>query len=724
MGGVVDDGPSPERDWNGFLAANIHSFKDDIEVRGTYTNKPANKGNGTIVIDNGTYECKAGWGGSARPSMIFPNLFGKTKTPLKEGEVSFYVGNDTNLIEGASRLNYKTPFDGACMTSCDIEEIILDYTFCNLNVHSQGAVQHPIVLTEPVCNPNYCRQIMSELLFECYDIPSVCYGVDSLFSFYQNCKGDVYSGCVVSCGNMATHILPIWNGRFNPRSCKRLNVGGSDLVDCLHTLVDLKYPDHRSGMDLARARELLHDYCMVAPNYQDSLRQWESEQYFLDETVVMQLEFDKPDEKDEKQLQEREEKKKENIARLKEMAALKRQNQLKEKEKQLAEMEAIKMLFKEDKGEFMDALEDFGLSSKKQLEQAIEESVKAIRKIRNRIQGVIDEPEEKEREPPVCDLLDKPDSELTEDQIKEKKKQRFLKNAHEGRLKAKRIRDELRAEEERLEKLEDEKREADLQGWLKNIHIQRDAVLKRRKDRHRLKQELQNRRSHASKQRMRLIAQQAQDMNENRSRRKQKDDTFGMNDSDWSVYRTINKDDDDSESERDESEITKLEAQLIKYDPQFREEQSKEEEEAPLETMYQVRLSVDRIRVPEVLFQPSIVGNDQTGIVEMMQYVLRNFSAEQQIAISKNVFLTGGNSSYQGMLTRLEREVRSIRPFGTPINVFGAADPIVDAWKGASLFSKSGRFKESSISRAEYLEMGGEYLKEHECSNIYFATPE
>ena len=27
---------------------------------------------------------------------------------------------------------------------------------------------------------------MSELLFECYHVPSVCYGVDALFSFFHN----------------------------------------------------------------------------------------------------------------------------------------------------------------------------------------------------------------------------------------------------------------------------------------------------------------------------------------------------------------------------------------------------------------------------------------------------------------------------------------------------------------------------------------------------------
>jgi len=36
---------------------------------------------------------------------------------------------------------------------------------------------------------NYCFSFvsaMSELLFECYNVPSVAYGIDSLFSLYHN----------------------------------------------------------------------------------------------------------------------------------------------------------------------------------------------------------------------------------------------------------------------------------------------------------------------------------------------------------------------------------------------------------------------------------------------------------------------------------------------------------------------------------------------------------
>lgn len=56
--------------------------------------------------------------------------------------------------------------------------------------------------------------MMSELLFECYGIPKVAYGIDSLFSFYHSKpKNLISSGLIISSGYQCTHILPILEGR-------------------------------------------------------------------------------------------------------------------------------------------------------------------------------------------------------------------------------------------------------------------------------------------------------------------------------------------------------------------------------------------------------------------------------------------------------------------------------------------------------------------------------
>lgn len=65
---------------------------------------------------------------------------------------------------------------------------------------------------------------MSELLFECYGIPSVAYGIDGLFSAHHNfnLKGHALTdSLVVSSGHQTTHILPVLNGELDSVHCKR-----------------------------------------------------------------------------------------------------------------------------------------------------------------------------------------------------------------------------------------------------------------------------------------------------------------------------------------------------------------------------------------------------------------------------------------------------------------------------------------------------------------------
>lgn len=97
---------------------------------------------------------------------------------------------------------------------------MLDYTFGHLGLSNESSIEYPVLLTEPMCNPNYCRTNTSELLFECYRASAVSYSVDSLLSFYYNASKrdeDVFSaantsGLIISSSNSASHIIPIFDG--------------------------------------------------------------------------------------------------------------------------------------------------------------------------------------------------------------------------------------------------------------------------------------------------------------------------------------------------------------------------------------------------------------------------------------------------------------------------------------------------------------------------------
>lgn len=157
-----------------------------------------------LVIDNGSYECRVGWSDCKEPELRFRNVLTKPRKDRKkeataaaqqgstegsgptptavEAPAEIQVGNDITNIE-AVRAHLKSPFERNVITNWNHQEQIFDYIFTKMGFEGQEKISHPIVLTEALANPNFCRQQMSELLFECYGIPAVSYGIDALYSW-------------------------------------------------------------------------------------------------------------------------------------------------------------------------------------------------------------------------------------------------------------------------------------------------------------------------------------------------------------------------------------------------------------------------------------------------------------------------------------------------------------------------------------------------------------
>lgn len=130
---------------------------------------------------------------------------------------------------------------------------------------------------------------MSELLFECYSVPSVSYGVDLLHSFQRNAIGD--NGLIICCGYHTTHIVPVLNGKTQHAKSRRINLGGYHMTNYLHRLLQLKYPVHVNAITLSRAEELLHNHCSIATDYSEELKKWSSIDFYENHVKKIQLPF-------------------------------------------------------------------------------------------------------------------------------------------------------------------------------------------------------------------------------------------------------------------------------------------------------------------------------------------------------------------------------------------------------------------------------------------------
>ncbi|XP_013857149.1 actin-related protein 5 [Austrofundulus limnaeus] len=537
-----------------------------------------------IVIDNGSFQTRAGWAAPAgtggeldSPRLLFRSVAARSRGAARS---ETQIGNDIPNLEPLRWL-LKSQFDRNVVVNFEIQELIFDYVFTHLGVTSEGCVEHPIVMTEAPCNPLHCRQMMSELLFECYRVPFVSYGVDGLYSFYHNnvqrSLQPPHTGIVLSSGYHCSHILPVINGRLDAFNCKRVNVAGSQAASYLQRLLQLKYPGHLAAITLSRMEELLHEHSYSAVDYHKELEKWRCPGFYEREVHRMQLPFSGKLPGGCVSVEERQERRAQQLRRLQEINTRRREEKLQQDQERLDRLMTVQELLEDGLlDQFHRSLVELNMDSAEELQSYI-----------NKLQVAV-----------------------------EQSRQKLLQNdGAEGKTE---------------------------------------------------------------------VSELEQPMDEG--------DGVALMESDFP-----------------EDTLSEKSANVVQ--PTFN-----------MAEYHQLFVGTERLRCPEILFQPSLIGEDQMGLMEALQYVLARYTSEQQEALVSNVFLTGGNMQYPGMKERIERELLAMRPFQSHFKVTVASRLALDAWCGArdwALEHPASVGAEGWISRQDYEEKGGEYLSEHCASNAF-----
>lgn len=686
--------------------------------------KPSNvwRENVPIVIDLGSSETRIGMAGQSAPAHVFTSRTAKYRDRRLNHTV-MESGNDISRDQTA-RQNSKSPYDGGFLANWDSVEQLLDYSFKLLGVKSKGRVASPVIITEQFCVPKLPRRTLCELLFEAYGVPAVGFGVDALFAYHENSLAD-QAGVVVHGGAECTVVIPILpGGEPDLGNAKRINWGGRQAAEFMQSLLALKYPLFPTRVRVSQAEQLIKDHCYVSLDYDKELA------HFLDlegledrERIVQAPVVITGHEKSQDELDAIAERRKESGRRLQERTAKLRAEKLAQQQHDLQLLEQLR----ENEDDQM--LYQNGFSSMKDLDAVIKKLQIAVA----RAQG--EEVEEEEEEPPVLPLIDVPDEQLDPETLKEKRRQKLMKASYDARQRAKQEKREAAAAAAELAAKDAAWREESFDEWVAAKRHELQQLRESARNRERLRAELSDRKSLASQMRMKSIAELSGEGKNRKRRRKNEtgeDDGFGANDDDWQVY--IRKEDgDDSDAEQEQERIEELQRVLLEHDPDFTTADLIGEKvdwrysvvhkflygAHPLDLEsgdqgHQLNLNVERIRVPEVLFQPGIAGVDQAGIGEVVTMMLvGRYDRETSEKMARNVVVSGGLANYPGLTGRLHIELQKNLPFGTELNVRKAHNATLDAWAGMAAWAKDPVL----ISRSEYDEHGGEYVKKHPYGN-------
>ncbi|KAJ1949058.1 Nuclear actin-protein involved in chromatin remodeling, partial [Linderina macrospora] len=590
-----------------------------------------------LVIDNGSSKCRAGWATETSPRLEFDNIVAKYRNRKVSSGALLLVGDDVHT-DAMAKSSIRSGFDNGVLTNFDAMENVLDYIFAMLGC-TDDRVTQPIVMTETLCPPYASRRHMSELLFECYSVPSVTYGVDAAWSYYQNTGSFDDDALIVDTGNVTSHVIPLYDARIHTGHTKRLNLGGQAMDEYLLKLLHLKYPTFPMKITEWQAHQLIEKFAYVAEDYDQELTDFLTPGFLKEHDQIVQFPFPMPtlDERTAEEIEQRREQRREQMKKMQESLARKRQEQVEQREQELKTLLVLRERKLElETGEFIMQLKDAGLASEQELDTAIDSAQVFITRAHNKEMGIT-EPEDKQ--PPSFPLLEIPDEELTDEQKQEKLKQKQQKALFDGRERERLEKEKARLEQEELERQDDELRTNHFDQWLAGKIAKRSQILSRIEDRRVRRKELHDRRSHASQQRMRSIADLAANetttAGNKRRRRGDQDDDFGAEDDDWNVYRDISKEDDDEEEEADLEELEKN-TKVLEQHAMFYLEGLDRDARAKIENTtiyrftegclpaildkpaapqnidnaaivaraareYQLHLNLERIRVPEVL---------------------------------------------------------------------------------------------------------------------------
>jgi len=144
----------------------------------------------------------------------------------------------------------------------------------------------------------------------------------------------------------------------------------------------------------------------------------------------------------------------------------------------------------------------------------------------------------------------------------------------------------------------------------------------------------------------------------------------------------------------------------------FDAEMAKAETSSDLEKNYElpdgrlITIGAERFRCPEVLFQPSLLGKESSGIHQLMYDSIMDCDVDIRRDLYENTVLSGGTTMFPHIDARLRKELSALAPASIKVKVVAPPERKYSVWIGGSILSSLSTFQEMWITKDEYDESG------------------
>lgn len=119
-----------------------------------------------------------------------------------------------------------------------------------------------------------------------------------------------------------------------------------------------------------------------------------------------------------------------------------------------------------------------------------------------------------------------------------------------------------------------------------------------------------------------------------------------------------------------------------------------------------ITIGSERFRCPEVLFQPSMLGLEGSGIHETTYNSIMKCDVDIRKDLYANIVLSGGTTMFPGLADRMTKEITSLAPSSVKVKVVAPPERKYSVWIGGSILSSLSTFQQMWISKSEYDESG------------------
>ncbi|KAJ5073819.1 actin [Anaeramoeba ignava] len=220
--------------------------------------------NEPIVIDNGSFFIKAGFGGDDAPRAVFPTVVGRQRYQLLMvgmGSKDGYVGDEAVYKKGI--LIKKYPIENGIITNWEDIEHVWHHTFYNeLRVLPE---EHSLLMTEPLLNPKVNREKTTQIIFETFNIPNFYLSNSPSLALLTSGRT---TGIVIEMGYQFCNSVSIYEGNALNDSVLKMNIGGKDLTDYLMKILNERgYSFTTTYVEREIIRDVKEKLCYVSLNF-------------------------------------------------------------------------------------------------------------------------------------------------------------------------------------------------------------------------------------------------------------------------------------------------------------------------------------------------------------------------------------------------------------------------------------------------------------------------